>query len=199
MILRPLASLAAACFTDAKREPASDGPVTFRRDVAPLLRERCQGCHVEGGIAPNITPDEETGIGKWSEAAIIEAVHKFLTSRGGMDDFALAPHADGDKRILFTTQLAERVTNDRQGDVADLACDFALALHEAIGGKDGSWLTHTGIHIESRRQFLYQPPPPSDDPPFWISHRELTLVRRGWKQLRGTATPDTWEFSDLQF
>ena len=29
---------------------------------------------VEGGIAPNITPDEETGIGKWSESAIVDAL-----------------------------------------------------------------------------------------------------------------------------
>jgi mono/diheme cytochrome c family protein len=29
---------------------------------------------IEGGIAPNITPDEETGIGKWSESAIVDAL-----------------------------------------------------------------------------------------------------------------------------
>ncbi|MGH7002816.1 MAG: c-type cytochrome, partial [Alphaproteobacteria bacterium] len=29
---------------------------------------------IEGGIAPNVTPDEETGIGKWTEAQVIEVL-----------------------------------------------------------------------------------------------------------------------------
>jgi mono/diheme cytochrome c family protein len=29
---------------------------------------------IEGGTAPNITPDEETGIGKWSESAIVDVL-----------------------------------------------------------------------------------------------------------------------------
>jgi mono/diheme cytochrome c family protein len=37
---------------------------------------------IEGGIAPNITPDEETGIGKWSEAAIIEVLKSGLLPDG---------------------------------------------------------------------------------------------------------------------
>ncbi len=28
------------------------GPVTYARDVQPLVQSRCQGCHREGGIAP---------------------------------------------------------------------------------------------------------------------------------------------------
>jgi mono/diheme cytochrome c family protein len=37
---------------------------------------------IEGGIAPNITPDEETGIGKWTEAAIIEVLKSGLLPDG---------------------------------------------------------------------------------------------------------------------
>jgi mono/diheme cytochrome c family protein len=37
---------------------------------------------IEGGIAPNITPDEETGIGKWSESAIIEVLKSGLLPDG---------------------------------------------------------------------------------------------------------------------
>ncbi len=37
---------------------------------------------IEGGIAPNITPDEETGIGKWSESAIIDVLKSGLLPDG---------------------------------------------------------------------------------------------------------------------
>jgi mono/diheme cytochrome c family protein len=37
---------------------------------------------IEGGIAPNITPDEETGIGKWSESAIIDMLKSGLLPDG---------------------------------------------------------------------------------------------------------------------
>ncbi len=37
---------------------------------------------IEGGIAPNITPDEETGIGKWSESAIVEMLKSGLLPDG---------------------------------------------------------------------------------------------------------------------
>lgn len=30
----------------------SGGPVTWHRDVAPLVQRRCQGCHAEGGMGP---------------------------------------------------------------------------------------------------------------------------------------------------
>ena len=37
---------------------------------------------VEGGIAPNITPDAETGIGKWSESAIVDVLKSGLLPDG---------------------------------------------------------------------------------------------------------------------
>lgn len=37
---------------------------------------------IEGGIAPNITPDEETGIGKWSESAIVDMLKSGLLPDG---------------------------------------------------------------------------------------------------------------------
>jgi len=32
--------------------PSSSSAFTYHRDVAPLVQEKCGGCHVEGGIAP---------------------------------------------------------------------------------------------------------------------------------------------------
>jgi len=37
---------------------------------------------IEGGVAPNITPDEETGIGKWSQEAIVEVLKSGLLPDG---------------------------------------------------------------------------------------------------------------------
>jgi hypothetical protein len=43
-----LAAMALAACSSEPQTPA----VTWHRDVAPLVQERCGGCHVEGGIAP---------------------------------------------------------------------------------------------------------------------------------------------------
>ena len=32
------------------------GPVTFAKDVAPILQQRCQECHRSGSMAPNDAP-----------------------------------------------------------------------------------------------------------------------------------------------
>jgi hypothetical protein len=44
-------TLLAACGESAV-PPAAPVPVTYHQDVAPLVQEKCGGCHVEGGIAP---------------------------------------------------------------------------------------------------------------------------------------------------
>ncbi len=41
----------AACGESAA-PPAPPPPASYHRDVAPLVQEKCGGCHVEGGIAP---------------------------------------------------------------------------------------------------------------------------------------------------
>ncbi len=43
--------LTTACEEPPAKPPAPK-PVTWHRDVGPLLKEKCDGCHVEGGIAP---------------------------------------------------------------------------------------------------------------------------------------------------
>ncbi|MBN1210519.1 MAG: hypothetical protein JXB05_37040 [Myxococcaceae bacterium] len=43
--------LLAACGETAEPAPPPL-PLTYHRDVAPLVQEKCGGCHVEGGIAP---------------------------------------------------------------------------------------------------------------------------------------------------
>jgi hypothetical protein len=49
MLLRLLLLLFAMLFTEAT---AADQPVTFSRDVVPLLQQHCQECHRTGGGAP---------------------------------------------------------------------------------------------------------------------------------------------------
>ena len=43
--------LLAAC-SEPEASPSPSRPVTWHRDVAPLVQEKCGSCHVEGGIAP---------------------------------------------------------------------------------------------------------------------------------------------------
>jgi hypothetical protein len=43
--------LLTAC-SEPVASPPPEQPVTWHRDVAPLVQEKCGGCHVEGGIAP---------------------------------------------------------------------------------------------------------------------------------------------------
>jgi len=31
---------------------ASDTPVTFTKDIAPILQQKCEACHREGSMAP---------------------------------------------------------------------------------------------------------------------------------------------------
>ena len=51
----------AGAFTGLAADLAEVRPVTFTRDVAPILQERCQECHHSGGMAPmSLTTFEET-------------------------------------------------------------------------------------------------------------------------------------------
>ena len=38
--------------TVAAAQAAPDGPVTFTKDIAPLLQRSCQNCHRPSGMAP---------------------------------------------------------------------------------------------------------------------------------------------------
>jgi copper type II ascorbate-dependent monooxygenase-like protein len=42
----------AACGESTVSPPPPPEPPTYHRDIAPLVQEKCGGCHVEGGIAP---------------------------------------------------------------------------------------------------------------------------------------------------
>src|SRR6266487_1364522 len=44
--------LLAGCATAVAAIAASNSPVTFNKDVLPVLQKNCQGCHRPGNIAP---------------------------------------------------------------------------------------------------------------------------------------------------
>jgi mono/diheme cytochrome c family protein len=96
----------------------------------------CEACHtVNGGVpfaggrpfklpfgtiyTPNITPDRETGIGRWSDAEFVRAVHKGI-GRGGKRLYPAFPYAtyalmtDQDvlaiKTYLFSLKPVQRLT-----------------------------------------------------------------------------------------
>ncbi len=41
-----------ACDDPPKKPAPTSPPPTWHRDIAPLVKAKCEGCHVEGGIAP---------------------------------------------------------------------------------------------------------------------------------------------------
>jgi hypothetical protein len=47
-----LAGCGAASTSPPPTEPPAPPPATWHKDIAPLVRQKCGGCHVEGGIAP---------------------------------------------------------------------------------------------------------------------------------------------------
>lgn len=52
-VLPATLALAAGCFSSASEDPASQhAPVSYHKDVEPLLQSHCLSCHSEGGIAP---------------------------------------------------------------------------------------------------------------------------------------------------
>ncbi len=63
-LLVPLVAVAASR-GDGDREPAA--APSFRRDVAPILREKCTGCHQVGGIAP-FSLESARQAQRWSQA-----------------------------------------------------------------------------------------------------------------------------------
>jgi hypothetical protein len=46
-----VAAALTAC-SEPVEPPPPPAPATYHKDVAPLIQEKCGGCHVEGGIAP---------------------------------------------------------------------------------------------------------------------------------------------------
>jgi peroxiredoxin len=64
-VSRPLTPVA-GCFIARRNQKPADGPVTFTRDVAPILQKHCQECHRPGQIGPMplLTYDDASA---WSE------------------------------------------------------------------------------------------------------------------------------------
>ncbi len=46
-----IVTVLSAC-SESSEPPPPPVPASYHRDVAPLVQEKCAGCHVEGGIAP---------------------------------------------------------------------------------------------------------------------------------------------------
>jgi peroxiredoxin len=54
------------CIIGRAHKPAADSPVTYARDIAPILQERCVECHREGEIGPfSLTSYDE--VAGWGE------------------------------------------------------------------------------------------------------------------------------------
>ena len=92
-------------------EPCRTGAISrHARPIAKPATPRHGGTPFAGGLAfvlpfgtiysPNITPDKDTGIGSWSDAAFLNAVHKGIRRRrrAALSGHALASLHDHDRR-----------------------------------------------------------------------------------------------------
>jgi hypothetical protein len=69
-------------------------PYTFNEDVFPILRARCGGCHVAGGVAPMpLTTAEETV--PWGESIRLELVAGHMPPWAALSNGARVTHAEG--------------------------------------------------------------------------------------------------------
>src|SRR6187549_4212248 len=69
-------------------------PYTFNEDVFPILRARCGGCHLAGGVAPMaLTTAEETI--PWGESIRLELVAGHMPPWSAMSNGARLRHAEG--------------------------------------------------------------------------------------------------------
>lgn len=86
-----LAIILPACATDDGPEAADEGSegdqprVTFYDDALPVLNEHCNGCHVEGGLAPFRLDDYETAK-EWSAAVVMATSERTMPLFGANND-----------------------------------------------------------------------------------------------------------------
>lgn len=127
-----LLPLAAACSGDDGGGPAPT-PVTWYRDVAPIVAKHCMGCHQEGGIAPFslTTYDDAMPIANQLMEAIDTGLMPPFDAReasdctpdhGWQDDPRLSPA----EQAMLRTWIADGTP---AGDVADVPPPPVYALH----------------------------------------------------------------------
>ena len=86
------------------------GPITYYKDVQPILAEHCQMCHVEGGIAP-------FALGTYDDARQTAALMAAATSQHIMPPWMPAPGCGDfrDARVLTDAQIATIGAWSQQG------------------------------------------------------------------------------------
>ena len=106
------------CLIGRSAKPAEPGPVTYAKDVAPILQTRCVSCHKPGEIAPFALTDYRQAAG-WS-AMIAEVVHE-----GRMPPWHASPDHGRFANDARLTPLEKKVVADwfaggaPQGNPAD--------------------------------------------------------------------------------
>ncbi len=106
-----LALLLAACGSDPQ---GADADVTWHRDVAPLLADRCGACHQDGGIAP-FSVETYDDASAWGEA-MVDSVEA-----GRMPPFFATETDECAPRLGFLDDL--RLSDEEQQLLADWVAD----------------------------------------------------------------------------
>jgi hypothetical protein len=78
-------AIATSCSSSSKRPPPSD--VTFVKDIEPIVRDKCETCHREGGIAPFALNSYEQ-VSQLGAAAKEKVARREMPPWGAFDDDA---------------------------------------------------------------------------------------------------------------
>lgn len=177
------AALAAGCVStqEAAAPPAAPVPRAFdaalvARGAALAAIGNCRSCHTApdgksfaGGVpfttpfgtvySTNITPDPQTGIGRWTEADFIRAMREGV-DRGGRHLYPVFPYdhfthvTDDDNRAIYAyvmTRPAVRAKNRRNELMFPFDIRATLAVWKALYFKPGSIREDAGMSREAKR------------------------------------------------
>lgn len=95
----------AACSSSSDTNDAGDDPLTFARTIEPLVQEKCQTCHREGGVAPFplVTYEDVKGMGALAK---LKVQSREMPPWGAFDDpSCTVNHAFRDDLTLTDEQI----------------------------------------------------------------------------------------------
>ena len=163
----------AGCLLERYSELAKDSSVTYAKDIAPILHERCVSCHREGGIAPfslETWDDVQGNVSMMEEVLELERMPPWF----GVMDEAKRGGFSNDKRLSPTeTRLLKTwfASGAPSGKLSDTPKFPPFQSEWSIGKPD--------IIIEMKEPFKV---PASGEVEYQFISQDLNLPKGVWVQ-----------------
>lgn len=145
---------APGCAIEARPAPAT-GPVTFHRDIEPILQKRCQECHRPGEAPPFALLTYEDA------SRVAKRIREAVTERRMPPWFAAPEHGRwSNDRRLSTTEISaiERWVDSGapKGDAADAPAPRVFAAGWKIGKPDAVFEISSPIRVPAEGTVPYK-------------------------------------------